>query len=68
MKILCIFLIFIFTISCGPSGKQEKKQEELKKEKDNVTLFVVLARLHATPGNTYLLTAIRSPAVLYGNT
>lgn len=40
----------------------------MKREKENVTLFVVLARLHATVGNTYIITAVLSPAVLFGTT
>ncbi|KAM9073944.1 beta-defensin 113 [Eschrichtius robustus] len=30
MKILCIFLIFIFTISCGPSVLQRKTREKTR--------------------------------------
>lgn len=40
----------------------------MERKKENVTLFVVLARLHATLGSTYIITAVLSPAVLYGNT
>ncbi|XP_066108663.1 beta-defensin 113 [Saccopteryx bilineata] len=27
MKILCIFLTFVFTVSCGPSGNKKKTKE-----------------------------------------
>ncbi|XP_037007141.1 beta-defensin 113 [Artibeus jamaicensis] len=31
MKILCIFLIFVFTASCGPSVSQKKTRERTRK-------------------------------------
>ncbi|KAI5766769.1 DEFB113-like protein [Gulo gulo luscus] len=32
MKILCIFLTFVFTVSCGPSVSQKKTKEDAEKK------------------------------------
>ncbi|XP_026362730.1 beta-defensin 113 [Ursus americanus] len=34
MKILCIFLTFVFTVSCGPSVSQKKTKEDGEKKRE----------------------------------
>ncbi|XP_036912429.1 beta-defensin 113 [Sturnira hondurensis] len=42
MKILCIFLIFVFTASCGPSVSQKKTRERTRKTAESeVECFLV---------------------------
>ncbi|XP_049509753.1 beta-defensin 113 [Panthera uncia] len=34
MKILCIFLTFVFTVSCGPSGNRKKTKEDVDRKRE----------------------------------
>ncbi|XP_029799142.1 beta-defensin 113 [Suricata suricatta] len=34
MKILCIFLTFVFTVSCGPSVSQKKAKEDVERKRE----------------------------------